>query len=34
MVLSNKTDPFDCLLEQLNSERYQAVEDALKDLIK
>ncbi|OUM67239.1 hypothetical protein PIROE2DRAFT_5402 [Piromyces sp. E2] len=34
MVLSNKTDPFECLLEQLNSERYQAIEDALKDLIK
>jgi len=34
MVLSNKTDPFECLLEQLNSERYQAVEDALKDIVK
>ncbi|ORX43672.1 hypothetical protein BCR36DRAFT_586605 [Piromyces finnis] len=34
MVLSNKTDPFECLLEQLNSERYQPIEDALKDLIK
>jgi len=34
MVLSNKTDPFDCLLEQLNSERYQAVEDALKNVLK
>lgn len=32
MVLSNKTDPFECLLEQLNSERYQAVEDALKNI--
>lgn len=28
MVLSNKTDPFECLLEQLNSERYAAVEEA------
>lgn len=30
MVLSNQTDPFQCLLEQLNSERYKAVEEALK----
>lgn len=29
MVLSNSTDPFECLLEQLNSERYKAVEVAL-----
>ncbi|ORX83223.1 hypothetical protein BCR32DRAFT_292125 [Anaeromyces robustus] len=34
MVLSNKTNPFECLLEQLNSERYQPIEDALKDIIK
>ncbi|OUM67237.1 hypothetical protein PIROE2DRAFT_20062 [Piromyces sp. E2] len=34
MVLSNKTDPFECLLEQINSKRYQAIEDALKDVIK
>ncbi|OUM67242.1 hypothetical protein PIROE2DRAFT_5405 [Piromyces sp. E2] len=34
MVLSNKTDPFECLLEQLNSERYQAVEDVLKGILK
>ena len=33
MVLSNKTDPFECLLEQINSERYQKVEDAVKDLV-
>ena len=33
MVLSNKTDPFECLLEQLNTERYQPVEDAVKGLI-
>jgi len=33
MVLSNKTDPYECLLEQLNSERYQAIEDALKDIL-
>ncbi len=29
MVLSNKTDPFECLLEQLNSERYAPVEKAV-----
>lgn len=33
MVLSNSTDPLDCLLEQLNSERYEAVENAIKDII-
>ena len=29
MVMSGKTDPFECLLETLNSERYKPVEDAL-----
>ena len=29
MVLSNSTDPFDCLLEQLNAERYKPVEYAV-----
>lgn len=33
MVLSGQLDPFECLVEQLNSERYQAVEDAVKDII-
>lgn len=33
MVLSNSTDPFVCLLEQLQAERYQAVEQAVKSLI-
>ena len=33
MVLSNKTDPFECLLEQINSERYKKVEDVIKDLV-
>lgn len=28
MVLSDKLDPYECLLEQLNTERYQAIEDA------
>lgn len=30
MVLSNRTDPYECLLDQLNSERYAPVEAALK----
>ena len=29
MVMSGKTDPFECLLEALNAERYDAVEKAL-----
>lgn len=29
MVLSNKTDPYECLLEVLNSERYKPVEYAI-----
>ena len=33
MVLSNKTDPFECLVEQLNTERYDAVEAAVKDIV-
>lgn len=33
MVLSGELDPFKCLVEQLNSERYQIVEDAVKDVI-
>lgn len=33
MVMSNKTDPYECLVEQLNSERYQIVEDAVKEVI-
>ena len=30
MVMSNQTDPFECLLETLNSERYAPIEAALK----
>lgn len=30
MVMSGKTDPFACLLETLNSERYAPIEEALK----
>ena len=33
MVLSNSTDPFECLLEQLNSDRYSAVETAIKEVL-
>ena len=29
MVLSEKTDPYECLLEQLNSERYQKIQQVL-----
>ena len=29
MIMSGKTDPFECLLETLNSERYAPVEEAL-----
>lgn len=29
MVMSGKLDPYECLLETLNSERYQPVEDAI-----
>lgn len=29
MIMSGKTDPFECLLETINSERYQPVENAL-----
>lgn len=32
MVMSGKTDPYECLLETLNSERYQLIADALKDI--
>lgn len=30
MVMSGKLDPMDCLLETINSDRYQPVEDALR----
>lgn len=33
MVLSNSVDPLDCLLEQINSERYEAVENAIKNIV-
>ena len=31
MILSNKINPYECLVEILNSERYDAVENALKE---
>ena len=33
MVLSNKTDPYEAMVETLNSERYQAVEDAWNEAV-
>lgn len=30
MVMSGKTDPFECLLETINSDRYAPIEEALK----
>lgn len=33
MFMSGKTDPYEVLLEQINSERYKPVEEALGDLI-
>lgn len=34
MVLSGELDPFKCLVEQLNTERYQIVEEAVKEVLK
>lgn len=33
MVLSNKLDPFECLLEQLNAPRYDKIENAIKGIV-
>lgn len=33
MVLSNKTDPFECLLEQLNADRYSMIETAISEVL-
>ena len=33
MVMSGETDPYKCLLETLNSERYDAIETALKSAV-
>jgi hypothetical protein len=33
MVMSNKLDPYECLLDALNVERYQVIEDAIRDII-
>lgn len=32
MVMSSKLDPYECLLDVLNTERYQPIEDAIKDV--
>ena len=31
MAFSTKLDPYECLIERLNSERYDMVEEALSD---
>lgn len=33
MVMSGKLDPYECLLETLNTERYQPIEDALRHVV-
>lgn len=33
MVMSNKLDPYECLLDVLNVERYRAIEDAIKSIV-
>ena len=33
MVMSNKLDPYECLLDVLNTERYQPIEDAVEDIV-
>ena len=33
MVMSGKLDPYECLMETLNSKRYQPVEKALEGLV-
>lgn len=33
MVMSNELDPYECLLDVLNVERYQAIEDAVKGIM-
>lgn len=33
MVMSNKLDPYECLLDVLNTERYQPIEEAIKAII-
>ena len=34
MIMSGELDPYKCLLEQINAERYDKVEEAIKDLVK
>lgn len=33
MVMSNKLDPYECLLDVLNTERYQPIEEAIKAIV-
>ena len=30
MVMSDRLDPYECLLEAINAERYQPIEDAMR----
>ena len=33
MVMSGETDPYECLVKQLNDKRYDAVEEAVKEIV-
>ena len=33
MVMSNNLDPYECLLDVLNTERYKPIEDTIKDVV-
>ena len=33
MIMSGELDPYKCLLEQINAERYDKVEEAVKNLV-
>ena len=33
MIASNKTDPYEVLVEALNVERYSSIENAIKDIL-
>lgn len=33
MVMYDKLDPYECLIDVLNTERYQPIEDAIKDVV-
>jgi hypothetical protein len=33
MVMNGQTDPYDCLVETLNSERYSPVDEKIRDFV-